>query len=129
MEKGIINGKDLIIEKNKKNILFKADAENLKGYRLKVCFEREDFIRMINQISDIAKELWGDIQPKEITCVRDDYTEYYDKKYDDNGYLTIDNYILKLEVSSLDAPYVYKFNKKRVETFIYDCIRLIKKGE
>jgi hypothetical protein len=116
------NGVNLIIENKKGFIFLKTDNKNLNRYLVRVYFEEETFKEMIQYITEISKEMWGNFSPKEAEKFSEDYTEYYDKKYDNSGYLSLSDCCLRLETPSLEAEYVYKFNKKRVESFIFDCL-------
>ena len=115
-------GVNLIIENKKGFIFLKTDNENLKGYYLRVYFEKETFKEMIQYITEISKEMWENFTPKEAEKFNEDYTEYYDRKYDNSGCLSLGDCCLIIETPSLEAEYVYKFNKKRTESFVFDCL-------
>lgn len=116
------NGANLIIEHNKTNIVFKTDNKNIKNkYNLVLYFNKNTFKEITKCLEDISKELWTDFNPKEANSLSSDYYEYYDRKYDSNGYLSISTKnTLKIESPCEDCPYMYKFNKRRMESFIYD---------
>ncbi|MFT8905216.1 MULTISPECIES: hypothetical protein [Liquorilactobacillus] len=70
---------------------------------------------------------WKDFTPKEAYSEASDYYDYYDKKLDSEGTLTIDMNQMPPQLIMV-RPYgsgevYYKFNKVRCETFIYDVIK------
>lgn len=84
------NGLNLIIEHNKVNIIFKTDIKNIeKKYYLNLYFNKDTFKQIIKYLESISKDIWKDFYPKEANSISSDYEEYYDKKYDNNGYLKI----------------------------------------
>ena len=118
------NGVNLIIEHNKINIIFKTDIKNIeKNYYLSLYFSKDTFKQITKYLENISKDIWKDFNPKEADSISSDYEEYYDKKYDNNGYLKILKYGFKIERPYEDCPYMYKFNKRRMESFIYDLYK------
>ena len=117
-EKGI----NLIIEHNKSNVTFKTDDNNIeKEYNLNCCFNENTFKEIRDYLTSISCDIWKDFKPKIADSMSSDYTEYYDKKFDSNGYLSVyEGGIILIERPSNDCPYMYKFNKRRMESFIYD---------
>lgn len=117
-EKGV----NLIIEHNKSNIIFKTDDKNIKNnYDLYLCFDRSTFEEINHFLESISKDIWIGFNPREANSISSDYAEYYDKKYDNDGYLSVyEGGIFKIERPSEECPYMYKFNKRRMESFIYD---------
>lgn len=116
----------LVVKHRKSAIIF----ENLKGKKEKedyfsYFFEDEEFKNFVSYIEKIANEAWVNIVPKEAESYGADYAEYYDRKYDDNGYLEIvDNKIV------ITAPYwsvdtLYQFNKPKIQSFIFDLRKAI----
>lgn len=116
------NGTNLIIEHNKNNVLFKTDEKNIKNvYSLDLYFSSNTFKEIINYLNNISHDIWKDFTPKIAKSMSCDYTEYYDKKYDSDGYLTVyEGGILLIERPCKECTYMYKFNKRRMESFIYD---------
>lgn len=115
-------GVNLIIGHNKTNIIFNTDNKNItKSYHLNLYFDECVIKEMVKYLESISREIWNDFKPKEADSMSSDYEEYFDRKYDNNGYL----YVLKengfnIEKPCEDCPYMYKFNKIRMESFIYD---------
>lgn len=114
-------GVNLIIESNKNNIIFKTDSKNIKrDYYVTIYFNKEVFEELIKYIESISNEIWKDFTPKEANSISSDYEEYYDRKYDNNGYLSIGENFFRIERPYIECPYMYKFNKRRMESFMYD---------
>ena len=115
-------GSNLVIEHNKTNIIFKTDDKNIKNnYDLKLFFDKDILKQLVNYLEGVAERIWKDFNPKAADSISSDYTEYYDRKYDNNGYLTVFNdYVLSIERPYNHCHYMYKFNKRRMESFIYD---------
>lgn len=115
------NGVNLIIENNNTNIIFKTDNKNIeRDYHLNIYFNKEVFEELIKYIESISNEIWKDFIPKEANSISSDYEEYYDRKYDNNGYLSIGENFFRIERPYIECPYMYKFNKRRMKSFIYD---------
>lgn len=73
-------GTNLIVEYNKTNIIFKTNDKNIRNnYVLKLYFDENVFKELI----------WNNFNPKVADSIGSDYSEYYDRKYDNNGYLNI----------------------------------------
>lgn len=117
-EKGV----NLIIEHNKSNVTFKTDDKNIKKeYSLNCCFNENTFKEIRDYLTSISCEIWKDFNPKIANSMSSDYTEYYDKKFDSNGYLSVyEEGVISIERPSKECPYMYKFNKRRMESFMYD---------
>ena len=114
-------GVNLIIESNKNNIIFKTDSKNVKrDYYLNVYFDKEVFEELIKYTESISNKIWNDFTPKETDSISSDYAEYYDRKYDNNGCLSIGENFFRIERPCIECPYMYKFNKRRMESFMYD---------
>lgn len=115
-------GVNLIVENTKNNIVFKTDVKNINNeYDLKLYFTESIFKEIVQYLEDISSEIWKDFNPKGADSMSSDYVEYYDRKYGNNGYLSIfKDYILSMERPYKNTPYMYKFNKRRMESFVYD---------
>ena len=114
-------GVNLIIESNRNNIIFKTDSKNVKrDYYLNVYFDKEVFEELIKYTESISNKIWNDFTPKEADSISSDYAEYYDRKYNNNGCLSIGENFFKIERPCIECPYMYKFNKRRMESFMYD---------
>lgn len=118
-------GANLIIKHNKSNIILETDNKNIKNnYFLILHFEDDTFKELRSYLETIAKQIWCDFTPKEANSFSSDYEEYYDRKYDNNAYLNLYiNGALRIEKPDSNSSYLYKFNKKRTESFIYDLAK------
>lgn len=117
------NNLDLIVKNTKTFIIFEMSEPNddiNHKYVFNFIFEEEVFKLLIEYIKDVANNTWSDFTPKEATSLSTDYFEYYDRKFDSNGYLTILNNGLKIERPSNESLKLYQFNKGRLQSFIYD---------
>ena len=116
------NGVNLIIKFNKTNIILETDEKNIdRGYFVRIKFSKDVLNDMKNYLETIANQIWDDFTPKEASSLSSDYEEYYDRKYDNNAYLKLSkDGSLRIEKPDKDSLYMYKFNKKRMESFIYD---------
>jgi hypothetical protein len=116
------NSSNLIIGHNKSNIIFKTDNKNIKkDYYLNIYFSECVLKEIVKYLESISREIWDGFKPKEADSISSDYEEYYDRKYDNNGYLSIlKENGFKIEKPYKTCPYMYKFNKRRMESFIYD---------
>ncbi len=111
----------LVIKHRKSAIIFEnASGKKEKKERFSYKFSEDEFKDFAAYIEEIANEAWSSIVPKEANSLGSDYAEYYDRKYDANGYLAIGENVI-----SIDAPYwsvdtLYQFNKPKIQSFIYD---------
>lgn len=90
---------------------YKFSSETLKGF--------------ISYMEEIGSSSWSSLNPREADSVGSDYFEYYDREFDNNGYLgfksnalTVDGPMQKKTKNSVVR--LYKFNKRKFESFIYD---------
>ena len=79
----------------------------------------EDFV---SSFKALAFSIWKDLKPKEATSEGSDYWEYYDRELDNNGYIYIKNGEMEFHLPAyhLGSIRCYKFNKAKVQSFIYD---------
>ena len=111
-------GVNLVADKT--NVIFKTDVKNIKN-EYYFYFTKSVFKEIVDYLENIENEIWKGFNLKVADSVSSDYVEYYDKKYDNNGYLSIlENYVFSIERPYKDTSYMYKFNKRRMESFIYD---------
>lgn len=115
------NNYKLTIKNRKSAVIFEIDEDQAnKHYQYWFAFTPDGFIDFIKYIEEIAIESWLNLQPKEADSLGSDYYEYYDRELDNNGYITIRNNGLLIERPSLESNRLYQFNKKKMESFIYD---------
>lgn len=93
-------------------------------------FSKDGFKEFIAYMEQIAHEAWTNFTPKEADSLGADYEEYYDREFDSEGSLCISKYSLILygpNQPKTDNPRVrlYKFNKRKFESFIYDLRKVL----
>ncbi|PAV30254.1 hypothetical protein CIL05_07235 [Virgibacillus profundi] len=111
----------LVVKHRKSAIIFEnANGKKEKEEHFSYHFSDEDFKRFMEYIKEAANESWANITPKEANSMGTDYDEYYDRRYDDNGYLTIGDYGIKIRAPYWSTDTLYQFNKPKIQSFIYD---------
>ena len=106
--------------KNTKTFIIFETIEESNSYKFLFRFNNEVYKELTNYLHTIAKETWTDFTPKCATSLRTDYCEYYDRKFDNNGYLDIIENGFKIERPTLDSLKLYQLNKDKLESLIYD---------
>lgn len=111
----------LLVKHRKSAIIF----ENAKGKKEKeesftYSFTDEEFNDFVSYIEKVANESWTKIVPKEANSCGSDYYEYYDRRYDDNGYLSIKGKVIDITAPYFSVDTLYQFNKPKIQSFIYD---------
>lgn len=118
------NGLELIINSRKSAVIFEMEQMNTQQLKVQYNFEfkfaPEVFNELLQYIETISNKSWVGLSPKDADSLGSDYYEYYDRKLDNNGYLTIIQNGLSIERPSLESGRLYQFNKKKMESFIYD---------
>lgn len=120
-----INGMDFIVRDVKNFIIFEINQDS-EDYKFSFNFEEDVFLKLITYIEESCNKKWTNFEPKEATNLRSDYFEYYDKKLDNNGYLSLLDNGFKIERPSLDSLKLYQLNKARLESLMYDIYKLKK---
>lgn len=111
----------LIVCVNRSNIQIHTERKDLLDYQFDLNFELFKFLR------EQAVKVWKTFTPKEADSFGSDYWEFYDRNTDNNGYLEIRNE-LKFQSPSDETTLLYQFNKRKMESFIYDIENLIYRG-
>ncbi|MDP9675240.1 hypothetical protein J2W97_001223 [Paenibacillus jamilae] len=120
------DGKELIVKHKKSVVIFEMNQNQINNkYNVTYNFELKDFVELLTYIEMIANEVWTNLLPKEANSLGSDYYEYYDKVLDNNGYLRIRENTICIDRPVLDGHKLYQFNKKRMESFIFDFRKLI----
>lgn len=121
-----IDGLGLVIKNRKSAVIFEIEkCQREDGYKFSLKFSPEVFKELMEHIETISNTSWSNIVPKEANSMGADYWEYYDREFDNNGYLSIRNNVISIERPSLDSIKLYQFNKRKMESFIYDFRRLV----
>lgn len=101
-------------------ILEHADGKDPQTSKYDFAFTENELQAFTDHLYAAANEAWKDITPKEATSMGADYDEYYDRRYDNNGYLTITNAGISIRAPHLSEDTLYQFNKAKIQSFIYD---------
>lgn len=119
------NGLLLIIKSRKSAVILEMSKDQLNDkHDVVFDFAPGDFVELLNYFEHISNECWTNLIPKEANSLGSDYYEYYDRELDNNGYLSIRENGLAIDRPFLDSPKLYQFNKKKMESFIYDFRRM-----
>lgn len=116
----------LVVKHRKSAIIFEnANGKKEREERFNYLFTKEEFKEFATYIKVIANESWTNITPKEAHSWGSDYDEYYDRRYDDNGSLSINENGLLIFAPYWSVDTLYQFNKPKIQSFIYDLEKLI----
>lgn len=103
----------LIVRVNRSNIQIHTERKDLLDYQFDLNVELFKFLK------EQAVKVWKTFTPKEADSFGSDYWEFYDRNTDNNGYLEIRNE-LEFQSPSDETTLLYQFNKRKMESFIYD---------
>lgn len=109
------HGRKLIVRVNRSNIQIHTERKDLIDYRFYL-----DDMELLKFLKEQAKKVWKSFRPKEAGSFGADYAEFYNKATDSNGYLEYRNEMLIFESPSEETTLLYQFNKKKLESFIFD---------
>ena len=136
-----INGEELIVKHRKSAVFFEREANiekpNSYGERhaelvcitelkRKYVLSEKEFKGFCEYCKSIADESWSNFTPKVADSIGADYNEYYDREFDNEGSLSIGESTLRMEgpyaqpKSNGEIVRLYKFNKRKFESFLYD---------
>ncbi|MBL4952180.1 hypothetical protein JK635_08135 [Neobacillus sp. YIM B02564] len=110
----------LIVKSRKSAIILEADETKLNGYTKIFRFTEKEFQEFVAYIQLASSKVWKNVTPKEAQSEASDFYEYYDKELDNNGYLRIGESHLLINRPSLESNRMYQFNKRKMESFLYD---------
>lgn len=117
MKEAIFNdghGQKLIVMVNRSNIQIHTEEKTL-DYRFYL-----DSDEILHYLKEQATQVWKSFCPKEADSFGADYAEFYDRATDNNGLLDYHNGMLIFESPSKETTLLYQFNKRKMESFIYD---------
>jgi len=101
----------------------------------KYIFSQDELNEFLTYMEQIAEEAWKNFTPKKADSMGADYWEYYDKDFDNNGYLSVGKHFVSVEgpanqpKTSNPIVRLYKFNKRKFESFIFDLRKSIAGSE
>lgn len=118
MEKRVFedeHGRKLIVRVTRSNIQIHTERKDILDYRFYL-----DNIDLLKFLKEQAEKVWKSFTPREADSFGADYSEFYDKETDSNGYLNVGEEVLVFESTSKETTLLYQFNKRKMESFIYD---------
>lgn len=118
MKEAIFNdghGRKLIVRVNRSNIQIHTEEKQILDYRFYL-----DSDEILHYLKEQATQVWKTFTPKEADSFGADYWEFYDKNTDNNGYLEVSKGALVFQSPSDETTLLYQFNKRKMESFIYD---------
>ena len=121
-----VDGRMLKVVHRKSALLFEL-TEDAKGHKFSFHFDAETFRALIQHIDESAAVSWDKLVIKEADSFGNDYWEYYSKELDNNGYLSIKPLVLDTERPVLESLELYKFNKAKMGTFLFDARACVEK--
>lgn len=122
-----IDGLKLIVTHRRSAVIFEIEnpkKENDHLFRFE--FTEDVFQELLEHLEYVSSISWDNIDPREADSQGSDFYEYYDRKLDNNGYLTLYENALVIEKPCLESNKLYQFNKRKMESFIYELRRAIK---
>ena len=120
-----VNEKSLKVVTNRTNIRFVMPDDEVPTSAEIFEFSRKEFDRFKGYLETEAKRIWKNLNPRVADSFESDYDEYYDREHDNEGSLKfLDREGSTIQLS-LWAPYgstnrLYQFNKRRMESFLFD---------
>lgn len=116
-----VNGLELIVKNRKSAVIFEMEQDQAgEKYDFVFEFTLEVFAELLKHLESVSNESWSNVNPRVADSEASDYYEYYDRKLDNNGYLGIGKSGLSIERPTNECGRLYQFNKRKMESFIYD---------
>lgn len=109
------HGRKIIVRTNRSNIQIHIEEKQILDYRFYL-----DTTDLLTYLKEQATKVWKSFRPKEANSFGADYWEFYDKNTDNNGYLEVSKEALMFQSPSDETTLLYQFNKRKMESFIYD---------
>lgn len=71
---------------------------------------------------EMARQVWPDLVLKEVTSFGNDYAEYYDKEFDNEGLASIESDGISFwpPAPHLGSNRLYRFTKAKIQTYLFD---------
>lgn len=114
------NNRELIIKHRRSTVILETELHDGEKPDFTFEFTPNVFTELVKYITEVANTVWKNLTPKDATSEASDYYEYYDKEFDNNGYLRIGHNKLIIEGPHLTTGRLYQFNKAKMQSFIYD---------
>lgn len=120
----------LVVKFRKSAIIFEnRDGKEPDVSDFQFEFTDASFQEFIDYMQAAANQAWSQVTPKETNSFGSDYWEYYDKRYDNNGYLTIRNGAISVNAPHGSLDTLYQFNKAKAQAFLFDLLELVEDGD
>jgi hypothetical protein len=108
-------------------VLVRINRTNIEIYgsdREQASFSISKSKDILNFIYKGALSVWKNFKPREAFSEGSDYYEFYDRKTDNNGYLSVNNQAINFCRRCLqgETNLWYRFNKAKCQSFIYDIL-------
>lgn len=109
------HGRKIIVRTNRSNIQIHTEEKQILDCRFYL-----DSVEILHYLKEQANKVWKSFCPKEANSFGADYCEFYDKNTDNNGYLEVSKEALVFHSPNDETTLLYQFNKRKMESFIYD---------
>lgn len=109
------HGRKIIVRTNRSNIQIHTEEKQILDYQFYL-----DTVGILRYLKEQATKVWKSFRPKEANSFGADYCEFYDKNTDNNGCLEVSKEALVFHSPSDETTLLYQFNKRKMESFIYD---------
>ncbi|WP_407845535.1 hypothetical protein [Clostridium tetani] len=107
-------------------MIFEMGDNNKKDeFRFSFTFDLDTFKELFEYFKEVSTKSWSNINPREADSLGADYDEYYDRQLDNNGSLSIRKNMLLIERPALESNKLYQFNKRKMESFLYDFRKIM----
>jgi len=108
--------------KNGKSIIFENASINPYQRSVSISLTKEQYVVFYQQLLEMARQVWPDLVLKEATSFGNDYTEYYDKEFDNDGSASIDDDGIYFwpPAPHLESNRLYRFTKAKIQTYLFD---------
>ena len=118
------NDNNLEVVTNRTNIRFELpEGEEVGEYEERnFLFSKKEFREFVDYLEKEVNRIWKNFTPKEANSTGSDYSEYYDREYDNNGYLSLNKSNSSITVTACwnSRNRLYQFNKAKLQSFIFD---------
>lgn len=121
-----IDDLELIVINRRSAVIFEIGNNKEEGkFDFSLKFNSDTFKELFEHLKEVSNKSWNDIKPKEADSLGTDYEEYYDRQFDNNGWLSIKKDMLRISRPALESNKLYQFNKRKMESFLYDFIKVL----
>lgn len=117
-----IDNEVLVVKHRKSAVILETEEVHAdKKIETLFQFDQKEFVELIHHFRLISEEAWTAFEPKVSDSLGSDYYEYYDRKLDNNGYLSLRENGLSIERPMKNEKRLYQFNKRKMESFLFDA--------